>query len=170
MRLRIQYALKRSPRDLCRKCDRQREPSRGAAEPLRHFSLSRGGTPNQASATQASRLGAQPREPSVEPAVGGTSHGSSRYSDERRTARILLLGIAASVAVASRASAGNLDSYYMSGEAALQGGAVTADTQHGGAIWYNPAGLASISGSRLDTPGRFGMLHPVHSDSALRWP
>jgi hypothetical protein len=48
------------------------------------------------------------------------------------------------------ARAGNLDTYYLSGEAALQGGAITADTRHGGAIWYNPAGLADVNSSRLD--------------------
>jgi hypothetical protein len=48
------------------------------------------------------------------------------------------------------ALAGNLDSYYMSGEAALQAGAITADTRDGAAAWYNPAGLGEIAGLRLD--------------------
>lgn len=46
--------------------------------------------------------------------------------------------------------AGNLDSFYVSGEAALQGGAVAATTSGGGSIWYNPAGLAALDGTRLD--------------------
>ena len=52
--------------------------------------------------------------------------------------------------VSQRADAGNLDAFYMSGEAALQAGAVVATTETGGSIWYNPAGLASLSGTRLD--------------------
>jgi len=46
--------------------------------------------------------------------------------------------------------AGNLDSYYLSGDAALQGGAITADSRGGAAAWYNPAGLAELPGLRLD--------------------
>lgn len=48
------------------------------------------------------------------------------------------------------ASAGNLDAFYLSGDAALQAGAISADVQGGGAAWYNPAALASLSGLRLD--------------------
>src|SRR5262245_63820448 len=59
----------------------------------------------------------------------------------------LLLALAAGTRAAL---AGNLDSYYMDSDAALQGGAITADTASGAAIWYNPAGLASIQGLRLD--------------------
>lgn len=48
------------------------------------------------------------------------------------------------------ADAGNADAFYLSGEAALAAGAVTATTSGGGSVWYNPAGLASLSGTRLD--------------------
>lgn len=48
------------------------------------------------------------------------------------------------------AFAGNLDSFYLSGDAALQGGAITADVEGGGAAWYNPAGLANLPRLRLD--------------------
>jgi long-subunit fatty acid transport protein len=50
----------------------------------------------------------------------------------------------------SAAWAGNVDSFYMSGGAALQAGAITADSQGGGAIWYNPAGLAKLPDLRFD--------------------
>ncbi len=46
--------------------------------------------------------------------------------------------------------AGNLDAFYLSGAAAMQGGAITADAEGGGAVWYNPAGLAALEGLRLD--------------------
>lgn len=32
----------------------------------------------------------------------------------------------------------------------MQGGAITADSRGGGSIWYNPAGLGHIEGTRLD--------------------
>ncbi|HVJ15325.1 MAG TPA: hypothetical protein VM686_07790 [Polyangiaceae bacterium] len=60
----------------------------------------------------------------------------------------LALVVASGATQASLAS--NLDNYYMSSEAALQAGAITADARGGGALWYNPAGLATISGLRLD--------------------
>jgi hypothetical protein len=66
--------------------------------------------------------------------------------------RVRVIGVAllAASSASGVALAGNLDSYYMSGEAALQAGAITADTRDGGAMWYNPAGLGDIAGLRLD--------------------
>lgn len=52
--------------------------------------------------------------------------------------------------LAPRARAGNADSFYLSGEAALIGGAIVSTSSGGGSIWYNPAGLALLSGTRLD--------------------
>lgn len=46
--------------------------------------------------------------------------------------------------------AGNADSFYLSGDAAMQAGAITADARGGGAIWYNPAGLGQLPALRLD--------------------
>jgi long-subunit fatty acid transport protein len=68
------------------------------------------------------------------------------------------------------AAAGNLDAFYMSGEAALQAGAVVATTETGGSIWYNPAGLAALKGTRLDVnvsgyTARFGA--EAHFESTL---
>ena len=48
------------------------------------------------------------------------------------------------------ALAGNTDPYYHSGDAALQAGAITADSRDGGAAWYNPAGLANLPEFRFD--------------------
>ncbi len=61
-----------------------------------------------------------------------------------------LVGCALCLLVAARARAGNVDSFYMSGESALQGGAITADSRGGGAIWNNPAGLSKLPELRLD--------------------
>jgi len=63
----------------------------------------------------------------------------------------LCLGLGAAAVLPARpALAGNLDAFYLSGDAALQAGAISADVQGGGAAWYNPAALASLQGLRLD--------------------
>lgn len=72
--------------------------------------------------------------------------------------------------IPSQAEAGNLDSFYVSGEAALQAGAVVATSSSGGSIWYNPAGMARLTGTRLDVnvsgyAARFGAQ--VGFDSSL---
>lgn len=48
------------------------------------------------------------------------------------------------------ARAQNMDTFYLAGDAALQGGAITADARGGGSIWYNPAGLSQLPGLRFD--------------------
>lgn len=74
------------------------------------------------------------------------------FNGRRRTSVLLLATALGSciAAVTSGARAGNLDAFYMSGDAALQAGAVVATSKSGGSIWYNPAGLAAITGPRLD--------------------
>ncbi len=49
-----------------------------------------------------------------------------------------------------QAAADNPDRFYMSGEAALTAGAITADTNDTGSVWYNPAGLARSPALRFD--------------------
>lgn len=61
-----------------------------------------------------------------------------------------LLAIAALLSSASLARAGNDDTYFMSGEAALTGGTVVALGQGAGMVWYNPAGLGSIHRNQYD--------------------
>jgi hypothetical protein len=68
----------------------------------------------------------------------------------RMRVRVIGATLLGASGVTGVALAGNLDSYYMSAEAALQGGAITADSRDGGAMWYNPAGLGEIPGLRLD--------------------
>lgn len=61
------------------------------------------------------------------------------------------LGLAFLLAAIPRvAQAGNLDAFYLSGDAALQAGAITADVSGGGAAWYNPAALSTLRGLRFD--------------------
>lgn len=54
------------------------------------------------------------------------------------------------LSLSSSAYGGNLDAFYLSGDAALVGGAITAKAEGGGAAWYNPAGLGRLRGMRLD--------------------
>jgi len=51
---------------------------------------------------------------------------------------------------AGTAAAGNLDSFYLGNDAAMQAGAITADADASSGIWYNPAGLAGMQGTGLD--------------------
>lgn len=70
-----------------------------------------------------------------------------------RTHRCVVLSLLPAAVVYSwtaGALAGNADAFYLSGEAAMQAGAIVADSRGGGSVWYNPAGLASLSGTRLD--------------------
>ena len=63
---------------------------------------------------------------------------------------VALAAVLVASLVSPAAAAGNMDSFYLSGDAALQGGAITADVEGGGAAWYNPAGLAKLPRLRLD--------------------
>ncbi len=54
------------------------------------------------------------------------------------------------VAWSATADAGNADTYHLSNDAAVVGGAVTATVKGGGAVWYNPAGLAADTRSSVD--------------------
>ncbi|MBO6938438.1 MAG: hypothetical protein JJ863_25950 [Deltaproteobacteria bacterium] len=61
-----------------------------------------------------------------------------------------MVALATLTALPTVAHAGNDDTYFMSGEAALMGGAVVALGQGAGMVWYNPAGLGSIHRSQYD--------------------
>lgn len=93
------------------------------------------------------------------PQAWGSEHGSAgprksrvRKPSQRLLGRRLLSAAwsALLLLLSKTGQAGNLDSFYVSGEAALQGGAVTATSSGGGSIWYNPAGLSALNGTRLD--------------------
>lgn len=72
-----------------------------------------------------------------------------RWSRYRRLLSSLLPATAICAWTAG-VQAGNADAFYLSGEAGMQAGAIVADSRGGGSVWYNPAGLASLSGTRLD--------------------
>lgn len=74
--------------------------------------------------------------------------GSNRVRSTKLLA--VLAAILGLLSAVSSARAGNLDSFYLSNDAPLQAGAITADVSGGGSIWYNPAGLANMAGLRLD--------------------
>lgn len=54
---------------------------------------------------------------------------------------------------AARAQAGNGDGVLLGNEAAMTGGAVIATVHDGSAVWYNPAGLASMERGSVDVSG-----------------
>lgn len=60
------------------------------------------------------------------------------------------VSLALGLCIARAGHAQNIDRFYLSGDAALQGGAITADSRGGGGIWYNPAALAKLPHLRLD--------------------
>lgn len=72
------------------------------------------------------------------------------------TFAIVLWFLAGSVQVAR---AGNDETYFMSAEAALVGGAVVATSDDVGAIWYNPAGLGGVARQQLDLSLSVVALH-----------
>jgi hypothetical protein len=53
-------------------------------------------------------------------------------------------------ALAGLAAAGNLEKFAFGEDAAMVAGAVLADTQGNGSLWYNPAGLAVMSADSVD--------------------
>ncbi len=62
----------------------------------------------------------------------------------------VLLGLIVTTHFSRSAHAGNLDSFYVSSDAPLLGGAIVSSSAGGGSIWYNPAGLSKLSGTSLD--------------------
>jgi hypothetical protein len=71
------------------------------------------------------------------------------------------------------ARAGNSDTYHLSNDAAIIGGAVTATVKGGGAVWYNPAGLAADTRSSVDVAAnayvvRFGGNPDFVADPSLK--
>jgi hypothetical protein len=67
----------------------------------------------------------------------------------------------------SRARAGNDDGVLIGNEAAMTGGAVAAVTSDGAAIWYDPAGIASVTRGQLDLSGSATVLRISDTPSLL---
>lgn len=68
------------------------------------------------------------------------------------------LGLALLTSSPATAIAGNDQSYLLSNEAAMTGGAVSARAHDAGAAYYNPAGLAASTRNELDLSGTIYML------------
>ncbi|MET0344409.1 MAG: hypothetical protein ABW252_25575 [Polyangiales bacterium] len=67
------------------------------------------------------------------------------------------------------AHAGNDDEILLGNDAALMGGAVVASVNDGSALWYNPAGLALASGSKVDVGASAFTLRTHDAPSLIRW-
>jgi len=67
--------------------------------------------------------------------------------------RRLALCAAFALVGAGRARAQNGEPFYYSDDASMTAGAVTASSQDGGSVWYNPAGLGAIHRSQVDLSG-----------------
>lgn len=67
----------------------------------------------------------------------------------------------------SRALAGNDEGVLVGNEAAMTGGAVCAVTSDGSAMWYDPAGLASVTRGQLDLSGSATVLRIAETPRLL---
>ena len=67
--------------------------------------------------------------------------------------RVLGVCIAALLVLASKANANNTDDVVAGSDVALTGGAVVANVHTGGAMWFNPAGVARLDSRSVDLTG-----------------
>ncbi len=83
----------------------------------------------------------------------------------------IVLGLAVGCALAlmapSHARAGNDDGVLIGNEAAMTGGAVSAVTSDGSAMWYDPAGIAAVTRGQLDLSGSATVLRIAQTPSLL---
>ncbi len=86
------------------------------------------------------------------------------HLSKHSTARAVSLAL---LALPSVARAGNEEGVLFGAEASLNAGAVTATTSEGSALWYNPAGIASVADNRLDVSGSAFMLRAHHVGAFL---
>lgn len=70
-------------------------------------------------------------------------------------------------AAPSAVRAGNDEGVLIGNEAAMTGGAVTATTSDGAAIWYDPAGIASVTRSQIDASGSATQLRVADTPALL---
>lgn len=66
------------------------------------------------------------------------------------------------------ARAGNDDEILLGNQAAMTGGAVTATVSDGGALSYNPAGLAAVDENKVDVSASAFTVRAIHLDGAIR--
>ena len=87
---------------------------------------------------------------------------------------IALASCGACLALGGVAHAGNSDTFFLGNDAAMQGGAVTATTRGGSAVWYNPAGLAVTTHDSVDVSAsayllRFGGSPDLKPTDGSAW-
>jgi hypothetical protein len=78
------------------------------------------------------------------------------------------LALLALFALAPTLARANQDSFPLSHDAALMGGAVTAFSHDAGGVWYNPAGLGANTRSRLELSGNAFVLRQRGSEDFVR--
>lgn len=81
--------------------------------------------------------------------------------------RVLAVLLAILFAFASRAHAGNTDDVVAGSDVALTGGAVVANVHTGGAMWFNPAGVARLDARSVDLTGAVLSYSLVSAPGAL---
>ncbi len=84
----------------------------------------------------------------------------------REIASYLVVG-ALMIALPGRARAGNDEAVLIGNEAAMTGGAVTATTSDGSAMWYDPAGIASVTRGQIDVSGSATQLRIADTPALL---
>jgi hypothetical protein len=83
-----------------------------------------------------------------------------------RARHVAALALVAAL-VPSTARAGNDEGVLIGNEAAITGGAVTAVTSDGAAIWYDPAGIAAVTRSQIDVSGSATQLRIADTPALL---
>jgi hypothetical protein len=71
------------------------------------------------------------------------------------------------VAVSTTAKAGNSDDVVAGADVALTGGAVVANVHTGGAMWFNPAGVARLDSRSVDLTGAVLSYNIVRAPGVL---
>ncbi|MEJ2583277.1 MAG: hypothetical protein P8127_16865 [Acidobacteriota bacterium] len=69
--------------------------------------------------------------------------------------------------MANRAGAGNSEEVVAGSDVALTGGAVVANVSTGGAMWFNPAGVARLDTRSVDLTGAVLSYNVVSAPGAL---
>jgi hypothetical protein len=74
---------------------------------------------------------------------------------------------AALLTVSARARAGNSEDVVAGADVALTGGAVVANVHTGGAMWFNPAGVARLDSRSVDLTGAVLSYNDINAPGAL---
>lgn len=81
--------------------------------------------------------------------------------------RALAIVLFGNIALASQARAGNTEDIVAGSDVALTGGAVVANVHTGGAMWFNPAGVARLDSRSVDLTGAVLSYNIIQAPGAL---